>query len=218
MSHRVSKFTHLLAFSLLLSLIIVSSCTEEPAPIAVSAITLDTTSMTLVEGDSQTLTATLSPSNAENQKVLWSSSNSSVAIVKEGVVTAIKSGNATITAKSDDGGKTATCEVTVNAKIYPVTGVSLNKTTAEIIVGNKLQLKATVNPSNATNKTVTWMSNNTSVVTVNSSGEVSSLMPGLANVVVTTEDGKYTAICKITVVKRAISGGNEGTDDEDWGL
>ena len=91
------------------------SCTEEPAPIAVSAVTLNSTSMTLVEGDTQTLIATVSPSNAENQKVLWSSSNSSVASVKEGVVTAIKPGSATITVKSDDGGKIATCSVTVNA-------------------------------------------------------------------------------------------------------
>ena len=172
----------------------------------------------MTEGDEFTLTATVNPSNATNKNVTWASSNTSVATVSGGRVTALKAGTATISVTTEDGGKTATCEVTVNAKIYPVTGVSLNKTTAEIIVGNKLQLKATVNPSNATNKTVTWMSNNTSVVTVNSSGEVSSLMPGLANVVVTTEDGKYTAICKITVVKRAISGGNEGTDDEDWGL
>ena len=184
----------------------------------VTGVTLDKTSHEMTEGDEFTLTATVNPSNATNKNVTWASSNTSVATVSGGRVTALKAGTATISVTTEDGGKTATCEVTVNAKIYPVTGVSLNKTTAEIIVGNKLQLKATVNPSNATNKTVTWMSNNTSVVTVNSSGEVSSLMPGLANVVVTTEDGKYTAICKITVVKRAISGGNEGTDDEDWGL
>ena len=65
------------------------SCKEEPVPIAVSSITLDSTSMTLIEGETHTLTATISPSNAENQKVLWSSNNSSVASVKDGVVTAI---------------------------------------------------------------------------------------------------------------------------------
>ena len=104
---KTSRLTHLIALSLLLPLMIVYSCTEEPAPIAVSAVTLDTTLMTLVEGDSQVLTATISPSNAENQKVIWSSSNSSVATVKEGVVTAVKPGNAIITVTSDDGGKTA---------------------------------------------------------------------------------------------------------------
>ena len=73
-------------------IVVCNSCTEESAPVCVSSVTLDSTSMTLVEGDIQTLTATISPSNAENQKVLWSSSNSSVATVREGVVTAIKAG------------------------------------------------------------------------------------------------------------------------------
>ena len=76
---------------------ILVSCKEEPVPIAVSSITLDSTSMTLIEGETQTLAATISPSNAENQKVLWSSNNSSVASVKDGVVSAIKVGTATIT-------------------------------------------------------------------------------------------------------------------------
>ena len=88
-------------------------CTEEPAPIAVTAVTLDSTSMTLIEGESQKLTASVSPYNAENKEVIWTSSNSTVASVKDGLVTASKAGTATITVKTDDGGKTATCEVTV---------------------------------------------------------------------------------------------------------
>ena len=199
MSLKVSKITHLIALSFLLPLLtIFSSCTEDPAPIAVSAVTLDTTSMILVEGDSQTLTATISPSNAENQKVLWSSSNSSVATVKEGVVTAIKPGNATITVKSDDGGKTATCEVTVNAKVYPVTGVTLDKTSHEMTEGDEYTLTATINPSNATNKNVSWKSSNTSVATV-SNGEVTAVKAGSATITVTTEDGGKTATCEVTV-------------------
>ena len=199
MSLKVSKITHLIALSFLLPLLtIFSSCTEDSAPIAVSAVTLDTTSMILVEGDSQTLTATISPSNAENQKVLWSSSNSSVATVKEGVVTAIKPGNATITVKSDDGGKTATCEVTVNAKVYPVTGVTLDKTSHEMTEGDEYTLTATINPSNATNKNVSWKSSNTSVATV-SNGKVTALKAGSATITVTTEDGSKTATCSITV-------------------
>ena len=184
----------------------------------VTGVSLDKTTATLTEGETLTLTATVNPDNATNKNVSWKSSNTSVATVSNGKVTALKAGTATITVTTEDGSKTATCSVTVNAKVYPVTGVSLSKTTAEIVVGNKLQLKATINPSNATNKNVSWTSSNTSVVTVNSSGEVSSLMPGSANIVVTTEDGNYTAICKITVVKRAVSGGNESTEDEDWGI
>ena len=199
MSLKVSKITHLIALSFLLPLLtILSSCTDEPAPIAVSAVTLDTTLMILVEGDSQTLTATISPSNAENQKVLWSSSNSSVATVREGVVTAIKAGTAAITVKSDDGGKTATCEVTVNAKVYPVTGVTLDKTSYEMTEGDELTLTATVKPSNATNKNVSWKSSNTSVATV-SNGKVTAVKAGSATITVTTEDGSKTATCEVTV-------------------
>ena len=174
------------------------SCTEEPAPIAVSAVTLNSTSMTLVEGDTQTLIATVSPSNAENKKVIWTSSNSSVASVKEGVVTALKAGKATVTAKSDDGGKTATCEVTVNAKVYPVTGVTLDKTSYEMTEGDEFTLTANVNPSNATNKNVSWKSSNTSVATV-SDGKVTALKAGSATITVTTEDGSKTATCSVTV-------------------
>lgn len=83
-------------------------CTEEPVPIAVTSVSLNSTSMELIEGSSQTLVATVSPSNADNQKVIWTSNNSSVATVTDGVVTAIKAGTATITVKTDEGGKTAT--------------------------------------------------------------------------------------------------------------
>ena len=179
-------------------IVVCNSCTEEPASVCVSSLTLDSTAMTLVEGDSQTLIATISPSNAENQKVLWSSSNSSVATVKEGVVTAIKPGSATITVKSDDGGKTATCEVTVNAKVYPVTSVSLSKSSATLTEGDEFTLTATINPNNATNKNVSWKSSNTSVATV-SNGKVTAVKAGSATITVTTEDGGKTATCEVTV-------------------
>lgn len=89
----------------------------EPEKVPVQSVTLNSTSMEIEVGQSQTLTATISPSDAENQKVIWSSSNSSVATVADGVVTGVSVGNATITAKSDDGGKTATCEVIVKAAV-----------------------------------------------------------------------------------------------------
>jgi uncharacterized protein YjdB len=177
------------------------SCTEEPAIVAVTSVTLDSTSITLVEGDSQTITATVSPSNAENQKVLWSSSNSSVASVKEGVVTALKVGNATITVKTEDGNKTATCEITVNAKVYPVTGVTLDKTSYEMTEGEEFTLTATINPENATNKNVSWSSSNTNIATV-SNGTVIALAPGQTTITAITEDGGKTATCEVIVNKR----------------
>ena len=177
---------------------VIIGCTEEPAPIAVASVTLDSTSMTLEEGESQKLTATVSPSNAENKTVLWTSSNSSVASVKDGLVSAIKSGKATITAKSDDGGKTATCEVTVKAKVYPVESVSLDKTSYEMTEGDTFTLTATVKPDNATNKNVIWSSSNNSVAAV-SNGKVTALKAGAATITVKTEDGSKTATCEVTV-------------------
>ena len=194
----MTKIYRLFYFTIWTIIVVCNSCSEEPAPVCVSAVTLDTNSITLVEGDSQTLTATISPSNAENQKVLWSSSNSSVATVKEGVVTAIKPGSATITVKSDDGGKTATCEVTVNAKVYPVTSIALDRTSHEMTEGDEFTLTVTINPSNATNKNVSWKSSNTSVATV-SNGKVTAVKAGSATITVTTEDGSKTATCEVTV-------------------
>ena len=177
---------------------ILIGCTEEPAAISVTSVTLDSTSMILTEGESQKLTATISPSNADNKKVIWSTDNSSVATVKDGVVTAINAGNASITAKSDDGGKTAVCQVTVIKKTYPINSVSLNQSSMEMVEGDESTLVATVSPSNATNKNITWSSSNTTVATVNN-GVVTALKAGSATITVRTEDGNKTATCQVTV-------------------
>lgn len=104
--------------------VIACSCTEkEQEIIHVSSILLNPTSISITEGQTTTISATISPSNASNQKVIWSSSDASVATVNDGVVVAIKSGNATITAKAED--KIATCDISV----YPATGaISLDAT------------------------------------------------------------------------------------------
>lgn len=198
MTESTNYFGRMLCALLLCSGLALTGCTEEPAPVAVSAITLDTNSLELQEGDSQNLTATISPSDADNKKVLWISSNSSVATVAEGVVTAVKAGQATITAKSDDGGKTATCEVTVVAKAILVESVSLDKTSLELKEGEEVSLTATVKPDNATNKNVTWRSSNETVASV-IDGKVTALKSGETTITVTTEDGAKTAECKITV-------------------
>ena len=178
-------------------------CTEEPVPIAVTSVSLNSTSMELVEGTTQTLIATVSPSNADNQKVIWSSSNSSVATVTDGVVTAIKAGTATITVKTDEGAKTATCNVTVVAKKIPVTSVSLDQTKIELTEGDELTLTATVKPHDATNKNVSWSSSNSSVATV-TDGVVTAIKAGTATITVKTVDGAKTATCKVTVVAKEI--------------
>ena len=162
-----------------------------------SGVSLNKTSLELVEGASETLVATITPANASNKNVSWKSSNTSVATVSStGKVTAVKAGTATITVTTEDGGKTATCEVTV---IAPASGVSLNKSSLELIEGASETLVATITPANASNKNVSWKSSNTSVATVSSAGKVSAVKAGTATITVTTEDGGKTATCSVTV-------------------
>ena len=194
------------------------ACEEPlPDPISVTSVTLNSTFMELTEGDSQTLIATISPSNADNQKVIWTSSNSSVASVKEGRVTAIKEGVATITAKSDDGNKTATCQITVKAKVYPVESISLDKTSAEMTEGDELTLTATVKPDNATNKNVVWSSTDIAVVTV-SNGKIKAINAGCAVIRAASENGGFIAECNIKVLPGTPDGNNEsvGTNKGGW--
>ena len=184
-----------------LILLAILSCQKESEIVSVTNITLSSESISLVEGDSETLTATVSPSNATNKKVIWTSTDGSIASVDNGRVTALKPGNTTIKAKSDDGGKTATCQVTVNARMYNVESVSLDKTNITLTEGDSKTLTATVYPDNATNKNVSWRSSNTSVATVNN-GVVTAIKAGTATITVTTEDGGKTATCQVTVNAR----------------
>ena len=174
----------------------------------VNGVKLDKTSQTLNVGKTASLKATVSPSNATNKKVTWSSSNTAVASVNSsGVVTAKKAGTATITAKTADGGKTAKCTVTVKNPIVHVTGVKLNSTKLTMGSGQSVTLKATVSPSNAADKKVIWKSSNTKIATVSSSGKVttSASANGTVRITATTADGKKTATCTITVKKPSVN-------------
>jgi hypothetical protein len=189
-------------------------------PVAVEKITLSDTSKSMEKGGSTVLTSTVAPTDATNKAVTWSSGNTSVATVDStGKVTAVSAGTAKIICTAADGtGVTASCEVTVtnpasttvsstdkdkvggaDNKIVSVKSVKLNKTTATVKKGKTVTLKATVSPSNATDKAVTWKSSNTKVATVSSSGKVTTKKVGTATITCTTKDGKKKASCKITV-------------------
>ena len=137
---------------------------------------MDKTAAELTEGDELTLTATVNPDNASNKNVTWSSTDSSVASVENGKVKALKVGTTTITVKTEDGEKTATCDITVKAEVYHVTSVVLDQTTAELTEGEELILTATVQPENATNKNVIWSSSSPSVAYVSDGKKVSRLL------------------------------------------
>lgn len=180
----------------------------------VTKVELNKTSLTLDVGKSDTLTATITPSNATDQNVTWSSDNQNVATVDaNGKVTAVAKGSTTITATAADGsGEKATCSVTVKeAAIVPVESVSLDKTSLELTEGETAQLNATVLPETATNRNVTWSSNAPGVATVDSSGKVTAVAPGTATITVTTADGGKTATCTVTVSRYSSGGGSSSS-------
>ena len=146
--------------------------TTEPTEVKVSSIKLNATSKTLYNGKSTTLKATVFPINATNKRLTWKSSNTKVATVdKNGKVKALKVGNAIITATSTDGSNvSAQCKIKV---VQRVTKIKLNKSIINLSKkGKTAKLKATVLPNNAYNKSVTWKSNNTKVVTVDKNGKI----------------------------------------------
>lgn len=179
---------------------------EEPVPeptppvVSVTGVTLNKTSTSIQVGGTETLTATVSPKDAANKKVTWKSSNAAIASVDaNGKVTGVKAGEATITVTTEDGGKTATCKVTVSDKEIKVTGVKLNKSETSLLVGGNETLTATVLPEDATNQNVTWKSDKPEIATVDAAGKVTAVKAGEATITVTTEDGGKTATCKVTV-------------------
>jgi len=259
--------------------------------VPVTGVSLNKSSISLNVGDTETLTATVTPNNATNKAVTWSTSDAAVATVSNGVVTAVSAGSATITVKTADGNKTAECSVDVNnpslstlsgtvtispstaavnteltatysgsetvsyqwkkdgnnvgtatttkpnkytptqAGNYsvtvslegynsktsapvavtsdggtstPVTGVTLNKTSLSLAVGGSETLTATVAPSNATNKAVTWTSSDTTKATV-ANGVVTAVAAGSATITVKTEDGNKTAECSVDVNNPSLS-------------
>lgn len=165
-------------------------------------------SLEMNTGNTYRLSVSISPASATGKSLKWNSSNGNVATVSsDGTVTAKSPGTANITCVTTDGSKkSATCTVTVK---QGVTGITLNKTSATIGVGNSTQLTANVSPSNATNKSVKWSSSNTGVATVNGNGQVTGVGVGTTTITCRSSDGNATASCTVTVAN--VSSGNSGS-------
>ena len=191
-------------FAALCCLLVFSACKKTETEVKVTGVSVSPATLSLVEGTSEQLRATVTPSDAANKAVSWTSSAAAIATVDNtGKVTAVSAGTATITVKTADGGKTATCAVTVTAKVIPVTGISIDQgATAEVEEGNTITLTATVQPENATDKTVAWSSSKPDVATVDA-GVVTGQAPGEA--VITAKAGGQEASCTVTVVKGTVA-------------
>ena len=166
-------------------------------PVAVSGVALNKKVATVNVGKKVTVKATVTPANADNKTLAWTSSNTKIATVSNGVVKGVKAGRVIITAKTTDGSNiSAKCTVTVK---QPVTRISLSKK-ATMYTGKKLTLKAKVNPANASNKALTWKSSNTKIAKVASNGVVTGVKAGTVKITATAKDGsRKSATCTVTV-------------------
>ena len=174
--------------------------TEANTTVSVQGVTLSTNTLSMRVGETASLTANIRPSDATNQNVTWTS-NSTVASVSNGVVTANSVGQATITATTEDGGYSDTCIVTVSetSTTTSVTGVTLNDDTLTMsTIGGTHTLGYTITPSDATNKNVTWSTSEPTVASVNN-GIVTANANGTTVITIKTTDGGYTDTCTVTV-------------------
>ena len=162
---------------------------------SVSGITLNKNRLDMIIGETETLTATITPADADpKEPITWTTSDETIATVDDGKVTAVKEGEATITASSD--GKSATCIVKVD--YIHVSEISLDVTEKTLYVGETLNLTATVSPENSTYKTVEWTSSDKSVATVDAEGKANAIGKGTTTITAKA-DGKE-ATCKLTVL------------------
>ena len=162
-------------------------------------ISLKPTGISLKVGETyENMSITYYPVSADNKSVLWTSTNESVANVDtNGKITAIDTGEAKIRVISVENPNIKDeCTVSV---IQPVTGIALNQSTAELTVDESLQLVATVLPLNSSNKNISWISSDTSIAMVSGNGIVYGIKPGQTSIMATTEDGGFSALCKVTV-------------------
>ena len=176
---------------------------DDDGDVAVTDVKITSTVTEVTAGETITLIAEVLPVDATNKTVTWTSSDATVATVKEGVVTGVAAGTATITAKA--GEKTAAVDVTVKAAAtgggetttIAVTEVKITSTVTEVTAGETITLTAEVSPADATDKTVTWSSSDTAIATVDSTGKVTGVAAGTAKI--TAKAGEKTAEVDVTV-------------------
>ena len=176
------------------------SCEKEDPAIKISSVSVSENSMIVTEGDINKLQITISPEKATNKNVTWKSSNASVVFVdKNGEIVANKAGSATITVTTEEGNKTATCDVTVEPKTVEPTSILLNIESVELIEGDSKLLTYVVEPSNASNKNVKWESSDASIVSVDQKGKITAKKAGNATITVTSELGNRSVTCSVIV-------------------
>lgn len=188
-----------------------ANCVVTVSKVSVESVTLSSRTLTLNVGGSSILTATVTPDNVEDRSVVWMSSDSRVATVVDGVVTAVGPGTATITVSTVDGGKTATCTVTVKGE---VTGIELDRSSVSMTAGDSVTLEYSLLPEGTDGYTVSWSSSDTSVATV-SNGRITAVGPGTATITATVGGTQLSAVCSVTVVGSSTETGTTTEENDD---
>ena len=175
-----------------------STITINVSPVLITSITLAPMYISLAPTQTATVTATVLPENAYNPSIRWVSTDTTIATVTNGVITAVSMGTVIIQAQSVDGSNImASLTITVRAAVIGVTSIGLSQTTASMLPQTTIQLNTTYLPINATDTTTTWNSNNGNA-TVTQSGLVTGITPGTS--VITARSGSVTASCIITII------------------
>ncbi len=163
----------------------------------VAGVILDKSVLRLNKGEEYVLKATILPENATNKDVIWISENPSIASVDDsGCVKGNSDGETVVTARTIDGDKKALCKVCVKTA---VTGITITPSTVNLCKGEKKKLVTSIEPVDASVKTVVWVSENNSVATVDEEGVVTAVSGGTSVITATTNDGNFSATSKVTV-------------------
>ncbi|MGH4139578.1 cell wall-binding repeat-containing protein [Clostridium sp.] len=162
---------------------------------SVTSLSLNKNQVTLTIFGNDTLIATANPSTGTSQTITWSSSNTAIVQVNNGLIIGVGAGTAVVTATSANASNAVSCAVKVTS---PVISINLNKISDYLIVGASDVLTASVYPQTSSNQAVIWASSNTSIVQV-IDGIVIAVSEGSAKITATTADGSKTAVCSIVV-------------------
>ena len=187
-------------------MIVTNSCKKEKIEfIDVTEIRLDKENITMPVGSTYRLTATILPENATDKTLVWKSDDESVAIVdKDGLVIAVKGGFETIiSAATPKGDVKAICKVKVEKKVVPVSGITIDKESLKMKVGETYHLTAKVSPEDATDKSVVWKSDDESIATVDQEGLVTAVKGG-SKTMITATSGEFSASCAVTIEEDVI--------------
>ena len=189
------------------SMIATSSCKKEKNQvIEVTGIELGESSVEMTVGTSHKLTATVLPENATEKGVVWESKDESIATVdQEGLVSAVKEGSTQIIVSTANGNFSTYCSVTVKKTGADVSGITIDKDELKLTVGNSFRLTATVLPENATEKGVVWESKDESIATVDQEGLVSAVKEGSTQIIVSTANGNFSAVCNVIIEKELVA-------------